>query len=97
MTLCCKMDDAIHMFILHQFEHTFKVTDIHLDKLVIRFVLNILEVCQVTCISEFIQIDNSVLWIFVNKQANYVATDKTSTTSNNYIAFHIKHVLKCSN
>ena len=51
VTFGCQMNDTINLLILHQLQHTVKVTDVHLDKLVVRFVFNVFEVGQITGIS----------------------------------------------
>ena len=89
MALCSQMDDTIHLLILHQLEHALKITDIHLDKPIVRLVLNILEVIQITRISKLIQIDNLIVRILVYKQAHHMASYKARTTGNYDTSFHI--------
>ncbi len=88
MAFSCEVDDSINFFILHEFENALEITDIHLHKLVVGLVLNILEVRQVARIGELIQIDNLVLWILVHKQANNVRSYETGSSGDDY-GFHI--------
>ena len=87
MTLCCKVDDAIYLLILHEFEDTVEIANIHLHELVVRLILNILEVRKITCIRQLIQVDNLIVWIFVHKQPYNMASDKSGSTGY-YDSFH---------
>ena len=51
MTLSSKVDDAIDLLVLHQLIKGIEVADVHLDKLVIGTVLDILQIGQITGIS----------------------------------------------
>ena len=90
MALGCKMYYAIDMLILHELIESIEVADIHLHKLVIRLILNILEVCQITSVSQLIQVDDIILRILVHEKTNNVRSDKSSSTSNYYITHKLK-------
>ena len=72
MTLSCKMDNAINMLILHQLIECVKVANVHLDKLIVRLILNVFKVGKVTSISQLIKVDDFILRILVNKKSYYV-------------------------
>ena len=88
MTLGSKMDDAIDVLILHQLIESIEVADVHLYKLIVRLILNVLKVSQVAGISQLIKADDIIFRVFVHEEANNVRADKTSTTGNHYISFH---------
>ena len=82
------MDDAIDLLVLHQLIEGLKVTDIHLHELVVRLVLDILEVRKITRLGKLIKVDDIVFWIFVHEESYYVRSDETGSTGNYYISFH---------
>ena len=74
------MDDAINLFILHQLVERIKVADVHLHELIVWLVLDIFEVSQAASIGQLVEVDDVVLRVLVYKEADYMATDKASTT-----------------
>ena len=67
VTLCGQVNDAVHLLFLHETEHPLKVTDVHLHKLIIGLVLNVLEVGKIPGVGEFVQVNNMILRVFVHK------------------------------
>ena len=67
MRLCCKMNDTIYLLGLHKLIKSIEITDVHLDKLIVGLVFQILEVSQVTCIGKLIKVDNAVMGILVDE------------------------------
>ena len=88
MALCSEMDDTVNLLVLHQLIESVEVTDVHLYKLIIGFVLDVLEVGKITSIRQLVQVDDVILWVFVHEEANDMRADKACTASNNYISFH---------
>lgn len=91
VTLGRKVDDAINLLVLHQLVEGIEVADVHLDELVVRLVLDVLEVSEVAGISQLVEVDDVVLGVFVHEEAHYVRANETGTTGDNYI-FHIFHL-----
>ena len=89
VTLCGKVNDAVYLLFLHETEHPFKVTDVHLYKLVIGLVLNILEVGKVPRVSEFVQVNNVILRVFVHKQAHHMRANEARTARDDNRPFHL--------
>ena len=87
MALGSEMDDTVNLLVLHQLIESIEVADVHLDKLIIGLVLDVLEVGKITGIRQLVQVDAFVLWIFVHKEANHMRADKACAASNNYISF----------
>ena len=84
-----KMDDAGYFVLLHQFQHLVEVADVCLDEGVIRFVLDVLQIRQVSGIRQFIYIYYMVFRIFRYEKADYVATDETGTAGDDdMLLFH---------
>ena len=82
------MNDAIDMLFLHEFIEGVEVADVHFHKLIVRFIFHIFKIGQITCISEFIEVDDVILRILVHEQAHYMASYKACATSNDD-CFHI--------
>ena len=94
MAFCSQVDDAINLLVLHQLVEPVEVTDVHLHELIVGLVLHILQVGEVTCISQLVQIDDFVLRILVHKQAHHMTSNEASTTCNHNVSleFHnVKH------
>ena len=70
MTLCCEVDNTINLLCLHQLQHIIEVTDIHLDKLIVGLVLDILQISKVTGISQLIKIDNLIVGMLIDEQTD---------------------------
>src|SRR5574344_2638128 len=91
MTLCRQVNDTVNLLILHELVESIKIADVHLHKLVVGLILYILKVCQVSSISKLVKIDDFIRWILVDKQANHMATDKSSTTCDNNVSRSEEH------
>ena len=85
-----QMDDAVHLLVLHQFIESVEVADIHLHKLVVRLVFDVLQVSEISSIREFVEIDDVIVWILVHEEANYMASNESGTASDNN-SFHINY------
>ena len=85
VAFCREVDDAVYMLILHELVERVKVADIHLHELVVRLVLDILEVREVARIGQLVQVDNLVFRILVHEQAHHMASDKASAAGNDDI------------
>lgn len=91
MTFSCQMNNTVYVILLHQLQHLFIVADVGLYKRIVRFVLYIFQVGQISCISQLIQIDDAIFRIFVYKQTYYVTADEARSTGYYDIAFKIFH------
>ena len=85
VTLGGQMDDAVDLLVLHQLIEGVEVTDVHPDELVIRFVLNVLQIGQIAGIGELVEIDDIILGILVHKEANNMASDESGAAGDNNI------------
>ena len=83
MTLGGEVYDTIHLLLLHQFVECVEVADVHLHKLIVRLVLDVLEVGEVACISQFVEIDDVVVGILVHEQSHYMTSNKSGTAGDN--------------
>ena len=79
MAFSGQVDDAIHVFALHQLVDALKIADVHLDKLVIRLVLNILQIGKIASVGQLVEVDDLILGILVDKQANHMVSDESGT------------------
>ena len=62
-----KEDDAIDLVVGHEFVHCIKVADVGLYEGVVFFVFNVLEVGQVSCIGQLVQVDDIIFRVLVYK------------------------------
>ncbi len=74
---------AGHMFFLHEGVDGVEVADVGAHKTVVRFLFNIFQVGEVAGVGQFIDIDDAVLWVFVDKESNHMAADKPGPARNN--------------
>ena len=89
MTLSSQVNDAIHFLVLHQLVEGIEVADVHLHKLVVGFVLDVLQVSEVASIRQLVEVDDVILGILVHKQAHHMAANEACATGNNDISFDI--------
>jgi len=66
------VDYSVDVVVGHQLLYCLVVADVGLHKHVVFLVLNVLEVGQVACIRQLVEVDDAVLRIFVHEQAYYV-------------------------
>ena len=92
MALGSKVNYAVYFISIHQLSHLLIVTDVGFDKHIVGTIFNINQIGQVSGISQFVKVDNSIIGIFVDKQANNMATDKSGSTCYDYISFEF-HIL----
>ena len=69
MALGSEMDDAIHLVVLHQLQHQVEIADIALNESIVRLVLDVLEVSQVACVCQLVEVDDVILRIFVHEKS----------------------------
>ena len=91
MALGSEMDDTVYLLVLHKLIESVKVADVHLDKLIIGLVLDVLEVGEVAGICQLVEIDDLILWVFVHEEANHMRANKASAASYYNITFHINY------
>ena len=87
MALGSEMDDTVNLLVLHQLIESIEVADVHLDKLIIRFVLNVLEVGKVAGIRQLVEVDDAIVGILVHEEANNMRANESGSACNNYISF----------
>lgn len=85
MAFGSQVDDAVYLLVLHQFVESVEVADIHLDKLVVGPLLNVLQVGEVSSIRQLVQVDNAIIGILVHKKAYNMRSDKACTACNYYL------------
>ena len=87
MALGSEMNDTVNLLVLHQLIESIEVADVHLDKLILWLVLDVLEIGKITCIRQLVEVDDFVLWILVHEEANDMRANKSGTASDNDISF----------
>lgn len=88
MALGSKVNDAINPLVVHQLVECLEVADIHLHKLVVGLMLDVLEVTEVASIGQLVEVDDAVVGVLVHEEAHNMRADKSRTTGDNY-SFHL--------
>ena len=83
VALSGEVDDAVHLLVLHQLQECVEVADVHLHELIVRLILDVLEVGEVAGIGQLVEVDDLVLRVFVDEEAYYMAADKTGAACDN--------------
>ena len=85
-----QVDNTVHMVLLHQFANLLEIADVRLDKRIVRLIFDVFQVCQVSGVGQFVQVDDPIIRIFVYKQPHYMRSDESGSAGNDDISF--KHV-----
>ena len=83
-----EVDNAVNMLVLHQFEDSVEVADIHPDKLVVGLILDILQVGEIAGVSQLVEIDDPVVRVLIDKQPDYMASDEAGPSRDYNGPFH---------
>ncbi len=81
MAFGSEVDNAIDLLVLHQLVEGFEVTDVHLHEFVVGLALHVLEVGKVASISQLVEVDDVIVWIFIDKEAYNVRANEACTAS----------------
>ena len=84
MALGCQVDDAIHLLLLHQLVERLEVADVHLHEFVVGLVLHVLEVGEVAGVGELVEVDDVVVGVLVDKEADHVRADEACAAGDYY-------------
>ena len=88
------MDYSVDVVLRHQRLDCLVVADVGLHEHVVFLVLNVLEVGQVACIRQLVEVDDAVLRIFVHEQAYYMRADEAGSARYHYASLEC-HFFVC--
>ncbi len=88
MALGGQMDDAVHLFLLHQLIYTVEVADVHFYELVVGLAFHVLQVGQVARVGELIEVDDIIFRVLVHKQAHHMAAYESGSAGDNDVSLH---------
>ena len=88
MALGGKVDDAVDFVFGDYAAHLVEVGDVGLHEGVVGSVLDVLQVGEVAGVREFVEVDNTVVGIFVDEEAHHVAAYEACAAGYEYVAFH---------
>ena len=94
MALSRKMDHSVNAIFLEKGVHPVEITDIRLDENIVLFILNVLEIRQITCIGQCIHIYDAVCRILPDKKSDHMAADEAGTSGHNDVSFKSFHIYK---
>ena len=77
MAFRSEVDNTIDVLVLHQLIDPFKVADVHFDKLVVRFALDIFQIGEISRVGQLVKVDDFIFGIFVHEKANNMAADES--------------------
>jgi len=92
MALGSKVDDVIEIVLLEQAFHQLLIADIALHEHMAGVALHVLQVFQVACIGQLIEVDQQDLRVLLEHIMHKVGADKTGTAGDQ-IGFHNNKVL----
>ena len=87
MRLCRKVDDTVHLLVLHELVEGVEVADIHLHELIVRHTFHILQIGEVAGISKLVKVDDIVLGVLVYEKSHYMAADEAGAACDHYASF----------
>ena len=85
----CEVDNAVDLFVLHELIESIKVTDVHLHELVVRLVLDVLKIREVTRVGQLVKVNNLIFGVLVHEKANNMTSDKACTAGDDNCFFHV--------
>lgn len=86
MTFGRKMDNPVNVMLAHHTAHGVDVNYVGLDKCIVGTIFDILEIGKIAGVSQFVEIYDIVLRIFVDKKSHNMAADKSGTTGDKDIS-----------
>ena len=84
MTFSRQVNHCIKMKLIEQLIHSCFISDVHFLKCIVRLMLYIFQILEVTCIGQCISIYNFIIRILIYKQADNMAANKACSTCYQY-------------
>ncbi len=87
VALCCEVHYAVHIIFGKQVANKLGITNIALNKHEIRLISYFLQIIEITSIGELIEHDDAIIGVSTYEVLYGVATDKSSSTGEEYVFF----------
>lgn len=94
MAFCREVDDSVDLILAHDGADRVNVTDVCLDESIIRTILYVMEIGEVSGVGELVQIDDMVVRIFVDEKTDHMTAYEAGTAGNDYTPFEIHNLFK---
>lgn len=94
MAFCREVDDSIDLILAHDGADRVNVTDVCLDESIIRTILYVMEIGEVSGVCELVQIDDMVVRIFIDEKTDHMTAYEAGTAGNDYAPFEIHNLFK---
>ena len=94
MAFCREVDDSIDLILTHDGADRVNVTDVCLDESIIRTILYVMEIGEVSGVCELVQIDDMVVRIFIDEKTDHMTAYEAGTAGNDYTPFEIHNLFK---
>ena len=95
MALGCEMDYAVDFILPYYAAHLVEVGYVGLHECVVGPVLDVLQVGEVAGIGQLVEVYDSIIGIFVYKQAHDMASDKAGASGYKDVTLHFLLCLRC--
>ena len=92
MAFCREVDDSIDLILAHDGADRVNVTDVCLDESIIRTILYVMEIGEVSGVCELVQIDDMVVRIFIDEKTDHMTAYEAGTAGNDYTPFEIHNL-----
>lgn len=94
MTFGSQMDYAVDIVASDKIHHGVEITDVLALEHIVGSILDVAEIGEIAGVCEFVDIDDSIFRIFVDKKTDNVGADKSGASGDYDVAFKICHVIK---
>ena len=94
MAFCREVDDSVDLILAHDGADRVNVTDVCLDESIIRTILYVMEIGEVSGVGELVQIDDMVVRIFIDEKTDHMTAYEAGTAGNDYTPFEIHNLFK---
>ena len=88
------MDDSVDLILAHDGADRVNITDVRLDESIIRTILYVMEIGEVSGVGELVQIDDMVVRIFIDEKTDHMTAYEAGTAGNDYTPFEIHNLFK---
>ena len=79
MTFSCQVNDPIGFVLIKNSFEFCRIKNVYFFKNIVRCNFNVTQVFKVTCIGQCIEVDDFIIWIFIDKQPDNMRANEAGT------------------
>ena len=83
-----EVDNAVDPVLADYAAHGVEIGDVGAHESVIRAVFDIAEVSEIPCIGQLVEVDDMIVGIFVDEEADDVVADESGPSGDKYVTLH---------